>query len=69
MPIDKFLRKFKGALIVILSGLLGLGLLECRGEKKKASPNQGTKVVGPEVPEDWSGSNDWDGSPWILEDE
>jgi hypothetical protein len=48
--------------VVILAGIS-----HCGEKKRETRPT--TPPLAPDVPSDWSGTEDWPGSPWTLEDE
>ena len=49
-------------------GLLLAGISHCGGEKQKDTHSEPPPIAA-DVPADWTGTEDWAGSPWTLEDE
>jgi hypothetical protein len=67
MRYSKLIQLPQQILWIVLCGVGCMGLVQCGDQKKKSPNTQGQPVS--DVPAEWSGAEDWSGSPWTLEDE
>jgi hypothetical protein len=66
-PCSPIGRAFRFTWLALGCGSLLAGISHC-GDKKKETRSDPSPVVQ-DLPSDWTGTDDWSGSPWTLEDE
>jgi hypothetical protein len=63
-PLGRALRLMS---LAVGCGTLLVGISHCGDKKKEARSSPAP--VAQDLPSDWTGTDDWSGSPWTLEDE